>query len=214
MNTPLAWHTEFAKVIACTKCTADTCRDLLRDCNDNVPQPGYVGPAYSGTRVLLVGQNPGTRKLARESLDRTYAAALRALRDEPTPQRYAELSAILRGFIPHWPVTNNYFPLDECGLTLDDIAYCNIIRCRTIGDRKPNQELARRCVSEHFVNWLRWLAPRVVIFIGKWAWEHGHVAVADAGIPFSYMNRQRSLSSIDRSMNRAEVIALVRQFRG
>lgn len=204
---------EFAKVIACTRCTASTCPNLLRDANENVPQPGYVGSAYSKARVLLVGQNPGTPK-SRELQDRPYTAALRALRDEPTLNRYAELSAVLRDFIARWPVTNNYFPLNECGLALEDIAYCNVIRCRTDLDKKPNGKLADACVSEHFTHWLRCLAPKVVIFIGKWAWEHGQHEVSKFGIPSAYMNRQRSLSSQERVENRDQVVTLVRKYIG
>lgn len=212
MNTPIAWHTEFAKVVACARCTTATCRNLLRDANENVPQPGYIGSDYSRGRVLLVGQNPGTPK-SREVQDRPYTAALRALRDAPTPKRYAELFEVLHNFIPQWPVTNNYFPLDECDLTLEDIAYCNVIRCRTDRDKKPNKSLAAECVSEHFAHWLRCLAPNIVIFIGKWAWEHGQHAVATTGIPYTFINRQRSLSSAERAENRAHVVALVRKYR-
>ena len=213
MNAPIAWHTEFARVVACTKCTEATDRNLLRDAAENVPQPGYVGAGYWKARVLLVGQNPGTPK-AREAKDRPYTAALRVLRDEPTPERYSELVMVLREFIPRWPITNNYFPLAECDLSLEDIAYCNVIRCRTADDKKPTDDLAGQCVKEHFVRWLRNLAPNVVVFIGKWACEQGRREVASLNIPCSYMNRQRSLSSADRSANRAEVTALVRKHRG
>ena len=209
----IEWHTEFARIISCAKCTRTTCRHILRDNEENIPQPGYIGARYLESRVLLVGQNPGTPK-SREVQDRPYTAALRLLRDEPTPQRYAELSSVLGNFIPQWPVTNNYFPLSDCGLTLEDISYCNVIRCRTVSDKKPNQLLAQECINEYFAHWLRLLAPNVVIFIGKWAWEQGHSAVAQAGIPCSYMNRQRSLSSDERTANRAEVATLVRERRG
>jgi uracil-DNA glycosylase len=213
MTTTIEWYAEFAKVISCEKCTAVTCRNLLRDNDENVPQPGYIGSGYPKARVLLVGQNPGTPK-SQELQDRPYTAALRALRDEPTSHRYEELAAVLRNFIPQWPVTNNYFPLRECNLALEDIAYCNVIRCRTVGDKKPNERLAKECIGEHFASWLRLLEPNVVIFIGKWAWEQGQSAVARAGIPFSYMNRRRSLSSEERAANRMAVQILVHEHRG
>jgi len=210
MNTPIAWHTEFARVIACIKCTTATDRNLLRDAVENVPQPGYVGAGYSKARVLLVGQNPGTPK-AREAINRPYIAALCALRDEPTQERYSELAKRLRDIIPQWPITTNYFPRD---LSLEDIAYCNVIRCRTANDKKPTEYLADQCVGEHFVRWLRHLAPNVVVFIGKWAWEQGRASVASLSIPCSYINRQRSFSSADRLANRAEITALVCKHRG
>lgn len=212
MNPIHKLHHEFAKVIACERCSLETCANLLRDQGENVAQPGYIGSNYSKSRVLLVGQNPGTPK-SREVLDRPYTAALRALRDEPSHQTYSELCRVLRNFIPHWPVTNNYFPLSESGLTLDEIAYCNIIRCRTESDKKPNRKLAQACIEEHFEHWLNFLQPAVVIFIGKWASEYGQIAVRSRGIPFAHMNRQRNLSSSERFANRSEVVALVQRFR-
>jgi hypothetical protein len=207
---PSRMHAEFSKVIGCEKCTVETCRHLLRDSMENVPQPGYVGSDYSKTKVLLVGQNPGVSKLSLESLDHSYAAALRLLRDDPTREHYTQLNEVLQDCIPQWPVRKNYFPLEECGLTLNEIAYCNLVRCRTSGNERPNKELARNCVAEHFDRWLSLLAPRVVVFIGKWAWQRGHASVENANIPCTYMNRLRSLSTSDRKANRKEVVDMVR----
>ena len=207
--TPVAPHSEFAQVIGCGRCSIAGDRHLLRDDAENVPQPGYVGSGYSVSRVLLVGQNPGTPKtLAREDLP--YTAALRALRDDPSPAQYEALDSLLEAFIPRWPVHGSYFPLAECGLSLRDIAYCNIVRCRTTDDKSPGRATIANCTSTHFARCLAFLEPRVVVFIGKWAAEHGAGPVQRAGIPFAFMNRQRSLSSEGRAANRAEVIALVR----
>jgi hypothetical protein len=72
------WNLEFAKVIQCTNCTALIDANLLRDVEENVPQPGYIGKKYLQARVILIGQNPGTPKsLVME--DRPYTAALRTL---------------------------------------------------------------------------------------------------------------------------------------
>ena len=214
MNAPAEWrHTEFARVVSCTRCTYATDQNLLRDDGEHVPQPGYIGPHYRNSRVLLVGQNPATPKSLTVP-DRPYTAALRALRDEPTPQRYKDLNAVLRDFIPQWHVHGNYFPLAESGLTLEDIAYCNIVRCRTSNDAKPSELLTTQCIDEHFIRWLDLLRPKVIVFVGKWAWRQGKSAVDTKGIPCAFMNRQRSLSQTERIANRAQVAALVRQHRG
>jgi len=214
MPTPIAWHAEFARVIACTSCTSSKDRNLLRDDTDNLPQPGYVGADYNKIRVLLVGQNPGTRKTRRADQDRQYTAALRSLRDEPIAQRYEKLSVVLDDFIPQWPVHGNYFPLRDCGLTLSDIAYFNLVRCRTRNDLAPSRYLSDMCLSQHFGRWLHLLQPRVVVFIGKWAAARGRAEVVAQGIPYAYMNRQRSLSSVKRKENRDSVVNLVRANRG
>ena len=131
--------------------------------------------------LLLVGQNPGTPKsLAAEDLP--YTAALRTLRDDNTETKYEELVAVLRTFIPQWPVHGNYFPLAESGLTLEDIAYCNVVRCRTHIDKKPGTRLVSNCISQHFSRWLALLQPKAVVFIGKWAAERGGPAVTAAGV--------------------------------
>lgn len=214
MPSSIAWHAEFARVIACTSCTSSTDRNLLRDHTEHVPQPGYVGANYNKSRVLLVGQNPGIRKTRRAVQDLQYTVALCSLRDEPIAQRYEKLTVVLEDFIPQWPVHGNYFPLRECGLTLSDIAYFNVVRCRTRNDRAPGKHLSDVCLSEHFGRWLHLLQPRVVVFIGKWAAKRGAAQVVAEGIPYEYMNRQRSLSSVKRTENREAVVKLVGANRG
>ncbi len=214
MNISVEWHSEFARVISCKRCTSGTDRNLLRDDGENVPQPGYIGPHYDKSRVLLVGQNPGMPFKHLIAPDRPYTAALRALRDAPTPQQYSQLSAVLKDFIPAWPVHGNYFPLEESGLSLEDIGYFNIVRCRTLNNRLPGKRLTSECVDKHFVRWLSLLAPNVVVFIGKWAWEQGKSPVESGEIPCAFVNRQRSLSQLERTANRDKVAALVRQHRG
>ena len=100
MNSTVHWVSEFAKVVACTKCTRWTATQLLRDDEENVPQPGYIGARYANTRVMLVGQNPGVPNiLALAVADRPYTQALRDLRDLPSEENYANLQNVLRKFI-------------------------------------------------------------------------------------------------------------------
>ncbi|MFM2449276.1 MAG: Uracil glycosylase superfamily [Pseudomonadota bacterium] len=204
-----SWPIEFAKVISCTACSVTTDGKILRDTEENLPQPGYVGENYWKHRVVLVGQNPGTPKTL-ERQDQPYTAALRRLREAPSDDKYQELHKVLQSFIPQWPVHGNYFPLDECGLSLQDIAYFNVVRCRTSGDAKPGINSVNSCLNNHFGRWLDNLAPRVVVFIGKWAADRASQEVARRGIPLTFMNRQRSLSSLERIQNRRTVVQLVR----
>ena len=209
LSTTINWPVEFARVISCTSCSQATDKNLLRDEGENVPQPGYVGANYRKHRVALVGQNPGTPKTL-DVQDRPYTAALRRLRDSPTEVNYQELNAVLRIFIPQWPVHGNYFPLAECKLELQDIAYFNVVRCRTQSDAQPGFNTVNNCTHTHFGRWLDNLSPRVVVFIGKWAADRASEEVERRGIPFAFMNRQRSLSSLKRVQNRQTVIQLVR----
>ena len=212
MNVPPSWPKEFAVVVACERCSSSTDRRLLRDSLENVPQPGFIGDNYWSCRVLLIGQNPGTPK-SRLAAAKPYTAALRALRDDPTEERYQHLHQVLKGGIPQWPV-GNYFPLAECSLTLEDIAYCNVVRCRTTMDALPSERTALTCSQSHLARWVSLLSPRVVVFIGKWAFEQGHTVVDRSGIPCDYMNRNRSLSSEARRENRKRVSSLVNRLAG
>ena len=205
------WPTEFAKVIACNACTAGECRKLLRDDAENIPQPGYIGKNYAEHRVLLVGQNPSVSTGTRVASDRVYTAALRELAQNPTAGKYQALSTIMNGFVPTWPVHGNYFPLAECGLTLQDIAYFNAVRCRTIENTPPSPRQAQKCVGTYFRRWVDLLEPRVVVFIGKWAHEQCRSITDELKIPSAFMNRQRSLSGFERTKNRREVVTLVKE---
>ncbi len=204
---------EFSAVIGCTKCSSVTSAKLLRDSGENVPQPGFVGSNYAKKRVALAGQNPGICPPRFAARDARYTAALRAVRDVPSAETMATLNKVLLEFVPEWPVAGNYFPLDECHLRLDDIAYFNVVRCRTLNNSIPGSYVVRNCL-EHFERWLDQLQPRVLVFIGKWA--HGAAAelATRRNIPTAFMNRERSLSSHERSRNRQDVVELVRRASG
>jgi len=211
MTSIIHWGVESARVVACAKCTRAIDSKLLRDEHENVPQPGYIGSRYSTTGLMLVGQNPGVPNLSSlAKADLPYTQALRALRDSPTKENYDGLQSVLRTFIPSWPVHGAYFPLAECGLELDDIAYCNVVRCRTQANAPPGRLLTQNCLTEHFERWLSLLKPNVVIFIGKWAHDRASASVSRFGIPSDFMNRQRSLASAERMANRERVVRLVR----
>jgi hypothetical protein len=208
------WATEFARVVSCTRCDKITCKKILRDTQENVPQPGFVGTRFSETRILLAGQNPGFPNVRLVAEDRKYTAALRRLRDQTSIESFDQLQVVLQKFVPSWPVHGNYFPLRESGLVLDEIAYCNIVRCRTEGNAPPSLRMASECSENHFTRWLDLLKPRAIVFIGKWAHDRGSRFACERRIPCDFMNRERSLSSTNRLENRQRVAAFVRANAG
>jgi len=197
----------FCAVISCTMCDQWTSKKLLRDSAENVAQPGWVGRNYSQRRVLLVGQNPGIPPTHMQARDALYTAALRQLESTGSKEDYEKLHQVLQQFVPEWPVQRNYFPLEESRLGLEDIAYCNVVRCRTEGNATPSNSLVENCF-EHFDSFVRTIEPKVVVFIGKWAFERA--AHRLGGIPCAFMNRLRSLSAVERRENRNTVAELVR----
>jgi uracil-DNA glycosylase len=104
--------------------------------------------------------------------------------------------------------------LEESGLTLEEIAYCNIVRCRTIGNAQPSARMAKECASVHFARWLDLLEPRAIVFIGMWAQDIGATYALARRIPFDFMNRHRSLPSADRVENRERVAAFIQAIAG
>src|ERR1700688_4815956 len=136
------WATEFARVISCTRCDKITCKKIMRDTQENVPRPGFVGTHFSETRILLAGQNPGFPNARLAAEDRKYTAALRRLRDQTSIESFGQLQFVLQEFVPSWPVHGNYFPLRESGLSLDEIAYCNVVICGTEGNAPPSLRMA------------------------------------------------------------------------
>jgi hypothetical protein len=202
------WTSEFVKVTSCQKCGGPTCPKILRDDIENVPQPGFIGTHYFEKRILLVGQNPAVPRESMATADRRYTAALRAVRDNRSPESWSALQAVLMEFVPSWRVQQKYFPLAEAGLALEDIAYCNLVRCRTYANAKPSFSMLSAC-SIHFIHWLDMLKPRLVVFIGKWSHDKGAKFVEERHIPFDFMNRLRNLSSQKRQENRSRVTALI-----
>ena len=65
------------------------------------------------------------------------------------------------------------------------------------------------CLDAHFGRWLDHLSPSVVVFIDKWAADRASAQVHKRGIPFAFMNRQRSLVTFDRLENRKAVVQIV-----
>lgn len=117
------WPKLFSEVVGCELCSNAIERCMLRDMHENVPQPGYVGKEYMSKRVLLVGQNPGMGNSVSEARSQAYLQKLREIRDTPSHEVFSELQEILANLIPTWPVHGNYFPLEEAGLKLDEIAH-------------------------------------------------------------------------------------------
>lgn len=206
---------EIAKVISCDVCDLASNPSLLRDEEENIPQPGYIGKNYWRTRLLLIGQNPaipGVEFLAQA--DRPYTAALRAMRDKPSAHHYNDFCYVALNFIPTWPVYRSHFPLQECGLTLHDTAYCNLVRCRTKKNRLPPVKATRNCTGIHLERWVSFLQPKAVVFIGKWPHDQASALLKARAIPHSFINRRRSLSNKEREANRKQIVSFVRSALG
>lgn len=196
----------FCRVLECDRCSHSI---VLRDSFENIPQPGYIGTNYEKYRILLIGQNPGVCPPSMKNKDFVYMEALKNLWINKDKSSYDKLYQILLQFVPEWPVQKNYFPLHECGLGLEDIGYCNIVRCRTSDNKTPSIGTTQNCINEHLIKFIDEIVPKVIVFIGKWAYIQLNTKLKELPIKLTYMNRDRSLSSDKRDLNRNEVIKTV-----
>lgn len=201
---------EFAKIVGCDYCERHRYPKLLRDQEFNVPQPGYIGPNYNKSKVLLVGQNPGVSQNRFNRQDKEFSNTLNAVSEHPTRRNMVATQKMLERIIPSWPVTGNYFPLARIPLQLKDIAYINVVRCRTNENTAPSKKIVDACIQNHFIHWIEWLNPDVVVCIGKWAHDQVATILGSKAIPHGFVNRRRSLSTFERQDNMDNIVNLVR----
>jgi uracil-DNA glycosylase len=199
------------RVLRCTACESSHRTGVLRDRAENIPQPGYVGKSYTHSGVAFVGQNPAIcpDRLSNEA--QPYMGALKMLHDNPSLQSLDRFRKAMEDFSPSWTLFQRYLPLSDCGLQLDQIAYFNVVRCRTFRNTPPRISPTRTCTERHLRDWLKCLRPKCVIFLGKWGYDAaGHVP-QELGICTDFLDRSRSLSREVRAKNRQRIIELVKR---
>ena len=204
----------FLSVLRCDRCDALGAEEPLLRGAEHPPQPGYIGARYAETRVMLVGQNPGVTTPRHRERDARYIAALLDLNRQADQETYRTTGLVIEEYVPEWQLHGRHFPLHDCGLKLDQIAFCNLVRCRTVKNSSPQARVVGNCVSSHFEEWLAQLRPVIVVFLGKWAADRGAASVTRFEIPFATVNRDRSLSAAERTANRLRVVDAVRQAVG
>jgi uracil-DNA glycosylase len=195
----------FSNVIGCTTCPES---EVHRDNSFNLPQPGFIGKNYAAHRVILLGQNPGASPERFSAEDKLYADLLLKLHKSQDIAAYFELYIFLAAFMRRWQV-EKYFPLAESGLSLEDIAYFNLVRCRTRSNAVPSTNVTRAC-TRHALSWIQMLSPKVVVCIGKYSYDNISAELARAGIPCCFINRARNLNNSERHADRSYAASLVK----
>ena len=188
----------FTSVLRCERCPVS---DVLRDRKENVPQPGWVGRRYAG--ILFIGQNPGYRKERTGHHDEPYIAALRQVSDEKTLEQLHDQMATS---LPNFAMYRKYLQ----GINYEQVAFINVVRCRTAGDGKPKKGAIENCRS-HLGQWINALRPRLIVFNGKWANENIGDLVAP-GVRTFTINRDRSLSRQKRDEQLRDLREVLREF--
>ena len=205
---------EYTTVINCDVCVRQADNVILRN-DDNIPQPGHIGSRYEQHRVLFIPQNPGYAKPQRTIQHQRYAEAEKAFLNNPTQDNMEKLQALLEQAMPRWTIYAQVLSplLTGCNLTLADIALFNAVRCPTISNSTPSATMVANC-KFHLEHWLEWLKPKVVVCIGKWTYREVEPILARHNIPRAYINRDRSLSGVEKMKNMDEVARFVRSMIG
>jgi putative transcriptional regulator len=205
---------EYKTIMSCDLCIRQADTVILRN-NDNIPQPGHIGNRHEQHRVLLIPQNPGYAKPQRTIQHQRYAEAEKIFLSKPTQDNMENLQSLLEQAMPYWTIYAQVVSplLTRCDLTLADIAYFNAVRCPTINNSTPSTIMVANC-KFHLDHWLEWLQPEAVVCIGKKVYRDVRPILTRYNIPHTYINRDRSLSGVERMKNMDEVARFVRAMIG
>lgn len=141
------------------------------------PQPGFVGHKYleSQNRIMVMGQNPRARNTIQASdsdkemfrLIRNHGASRNS---ESLEALFSMMQKFMRGISPYYPSWRPITAAEKhLGLSLEDIAYLNLIPLATYSDRivpefRQAFDLSTRLQLEA-------LKPDKIVVYGKGAFE-------------------------------------------
>ncbi len=151
---------------------AHATRLLNRNWGDQIPQPGYIGPACFEGGLAFISMNPGgMRGDGLGPTDRTQLEALRGLRDcseGDIDATFDRMRVVLAQAMRTWGIFQKFVqPILECGhLELEQVAYLNLLKWRTqkSTDLVPLYECSWQ---SHTCEQVALLRPKVVVSIGS-----------------------------------------------
>lgn len=193
----------FTEVTACERCPAN-CEEkeancVKRDRNYNIPQPAWLGREYAG--LVFVGQNPGEGSTPPTSDDAGYLDALRVVSDKGSLDlMHDTLKEATESFV--------YYRSFHFDVNIEKVAYINAVRCRTVGNAAPGEKVARNC-RVHFLNWIRKLSPKGVVYLGVYAKEATSDILDRFGVQHVTISRQRNLKSELREKQMARALQFI-----
>jgi hypothetical protein len=141
--------------------------------HDRLPQPGFVGSRYKPQGTLILGQNPGNDAIGKgeSTADLHQYEILRRLRDAVDTEAAVAASQALMAALgltvmPTWLIVQNVVRplLAALHLVLDDIAYINLVKFRTLDSSFPSRIYDRSWAETSKQICL--LEPSVIIALG------------------------------------------------
>lgn len=164
-------RTAFTRIVTCDR--LQSCRASFPGLSrDYTPQPGFVGSRYAVHRVVLLAQNPGHASQAGHVPGETemYRRLAAAAASSSKPDFDAAMTQ-LGQFMSTWPVIQRLKLRERFNLDLQDVAYFNLLKCKTVANKKPTLQLYETCAHQTSVPQLEALAPRFVLCLGKGVYD-------------------------------------------
>jgi len=152
----------------------DQCRKecpTLDNTPNSTPQPGFIGRRYKG--LVIIGSNPGIPKTKLfQKREPIYLKHIYDFAIEKNFDKFQEYLDYASDYMTIWNnnLTNSYFR-NLLGYDIENIAYINIVKCRSINTGSDplntvGYSVARRCFTTHTVKQLDLLKPQWIV--GHW----------------------------------------------
>ena len=156
---PNSWETAF-----------DKWEDLLTPFDPRYPQPGFIGKGYfrNPCRILIMGINPGPGK-GFEARDEILFGATLELARTPNADNFKSLMSVYSKQMPHWGIFSRQNIFNRLDLSLENIAYLNVLQVNTkvdCSDSKLNR-VYEYAISKFTFRQLKLLQPHAILILGK-----------------------------------------------
>lgn len=161
----LAWD-----VLKCKRCEGNKCKELgiSYEKIDYHNLPLIVGRNYSKSkkRVCIIAQNPG--ESTKQSIDEEQTHLQKFYRSEKNKDYEAFCEFMVKerfSGVKKWKLFDNFHVLTNLDILPSQIAFTNVVKCRTTDNNGLGQPLIRKC-SYHLENEIKALEPKFVITLG------------------------------------------------
>jgi len=143
---------------------------LLRN-DDLTPQFGYVGRLFQGTRVLLLGINPGNgpEREKRSGTDERMMPALIRFAENPTIEAFIAAQIAYQSERENWHIWKRHCKevIGAGRLSLDEIAYSNCLPWRSESKSAFSDAVAQKAAVLYAYPLIEELRPSLIIAMGK-----------------------------------------------
>src|SRR6266498_273362 len=121
----------------------------------------------------------------------------------PTQENARKVNDVIKGFIPNFGVVKRgNLAYEKWGLKLEDFAYINAFKCRTVADANTfsHPDVLSVCLNEYMVSQMKLLKPKLVIYLWKGHYDAIRKMGLDTGFggESCFRSGKRDLSAAER----------------